>query len=333
MSEETQSARDDETVILARMQDAVEAGALRELLESEGISVATPGLTHRSLLGMAGGYVEIVVRVPGKDLARAKELYEGFRATSPAGETEGAAHPRDDDTVRTDRLRRVAVFAAVCLTFGSGHFYARRWRAGFVLAVTELACLGLAYAWPLYWYAIPLIVAADVLGSVGAIGADQRGARATMLVALAPLLGLAALALVPLVRVAMPGVLAGRDMVAACTRAAECESDESVDACIDRAAERVFSGHLPGDRARACAECLDESLCEDVRYDCAECDGLVQLPSPAAPVDRTPGPLGTSADDMQLVVPSLFRSDDPEGMPPEELDELLRALEQRPPTR
>ncbi len=327
--DETTTEGDDETVILARLADAVQAGALAELLESEGISVATPGLTHRSLLGMAGGYVEIVVRVPHKDLARATELYEGLRAVSPpeAGEL-------PEDIQRTDRLRRIAVFAAVCLTFGSGHFYARRWRAGASIAAVELGALALVFFWsPLFWYAIPGLVLADVLGSVLSIGADQRGERPSGTATAAPLLAVLAVALVPLARTAAPSVLAGPAMVAACTEAVRCEGGESMEQCIARAADRSFAGAGSREHERVCAECLAESRCDDVRSDCAECEGLVTLPTAARPADRARGPLGTSPEDMQRVVPQLFRHEEGEGVPEHDLDDLIRSMGEPPPSR
>jgi hypothetical protein len=55
MSDESENEADAETVILARLSDAVEAGALRELLEAEGDLRLAPGFTHRSMLGIAGG--------------------------------------------------------------------------------------------------------------------------------------------------------------------------------------------------------------------------------------------------------------------------------------
>lgn len=301
---------DDETAILTRLQDPIEARALRAFLESEGIAVATPGLEHRSLLGLAGGYVEIVVRVPHGDRARAEELLATFRAKPEVSPTDDE---RPEDRARTDRLRRIAVFAACTITFGGGHFYARRWRTGGVLLAIEVFALILAFAWPAYWYALLGVIAADALGSVLLIGADQRGEQPSVLANAAPLLAIVAIAVIGLSRIAVPGLYAGRDMLAACARASECEGPETVAACVDRAAGLTFVGLRDGARERACAECLDESLCEDLRFDCPECAGLVSLPTPSSPVDRTRGPVGTSPEDMQIVIPQLFddRRSDP----------------------
>lgn len=259
------------------------------------------------------------------------------RAPEPGPERDETDTPADaeaeaDAPARTDRLARIAFFVGVGLTFGTGHFYARRAVAGRWLLATELAALGLSFAWPAFFYAIPLIVLCDVVGSVRTIRADQRGTAPGLLVRAAPVFALLGVLAIPGVRVAAPGALAGPQRVAACTRAHECGSDESIEACVARAADEVFAGQGDAARAAACAVCLDESLCEDLHYDdCLECAGLVQLPTPTTPVEPPSGPLGTSPDDLQMVVPTLFRTDEPQGMPEEDLDALLRSLEQAPP--
>ena len=273
----------EETEILVRLTDAVEAGALAELLEAEGIAVATPGLHHRSMLGMVGAYVEIVVRVPRADLARAREILAAQHTSDGAASTA----PDDDDAPRTDRLARIAVFAAVTLTFGSGHFYARRNRAGAILLALEGATIALAFAMPPFAYAILGIVVADVVGSTLSITADQRGVPPPTLARLAPLVAIAAILAVPAVRAFAPSVLAGRTLVAVCRSAAECHG-EPADACIDRNAGRVFEGRSPSrEQASDCAECLaDSPTCGEAVLDCGVCAGLARLPQREAPSDR-----------------------------------------------
>jgi hypothetical protein len=299
----TEPETNDDTVILARLSDVVEARALRALLESEDIAVATPGLEHRALLGIAGGYVDIVVRVPNKDLSRAQELLDSLRASTPPDEAED---DKPEEKPRTDRLRRIAVFAACTLTFGCGHFYARRWRSGWIILAVEVIAIALALALPVFAFSLGGIVLADIVGSVGLIGADQRGAPPSMLARYAPWIAVLSVLAIPGARGAMPNLFAGRSMVAACARASECGSAESVDACIARAADATFEGRSFYGREETCAACLDESLCEDAPLDCAECAGLVSLPMPE-PRSHTQLPPGTSADDLQIVIPDLFR--------------------------
>jgi len=325
MSDDTSKNDDgEETVILARMTDGVEAGTLAELLASEGIPVATPGLEHRSLFGMAGGFVDIVVRVPKKDLARAKELQESLRASTPVEKSDETP----EEKPRTDRLRRVAVFTSIWLPFGGGHFYARRWSAGFAFLALQIMTLVLAFEWPLFWYAMPFTALADMFGAVGLIRADQRGLRPIFPVQLAPLVAVLVVSTIPMARAFAPALLAGPAMTRACERAAECEGGQAIGECISHAADRTFAGL--GSRAQdvACAECLDESLCEDIRFDCSECDGLVHLPAPAARASE--GPRDTSADDMVHVIPTLFREEH-DAVPAADLDAILRAMEDLPP--
>lgn len=318
----------EETVILARMTDAVQAGALRELLENEGISVSTPGMEHRSLLGIAGGYVEILVRVPKKDLARAQELQESIRSSTPVDPPESGA---PEEKARTDRLRRIALFAAIWLPFGGGHFYARRWGTGFFFLALQLATVACAFVWPLFWYAIPWVAIADAVGAVRMIGADQRGEAPDILARMAPVLALVVVLLVPGARGLAPHLLAGDAMVRACRRASECAGGEEVDRCIAAAADRTFAGSGTRARDRDCAECLEESLCEDIPFECSECDGLVHLPAATRPAEPIPGLFGAGADDLVHVVPTLFPADHPSGPPSPEMDDLLRLLDEAPP--
>jgi hypothetical protein len=314
----------DETAILVRMQDAVEVGALKELLEAEGIPVATPGLTHRSLLGMAGAYVEIVVRVPSKDIARAKELLDAFRTEQPPEAPESPA-----DRPRTDRLVRVAVFAACVLTFGSAHFYARRRVPGAILLGLEVVAIGLSmFGAPLFLYAIPGIVLADALGAARLVRGDQRGTPAPLGEVVGPALAALAFGLVPMSLGIAPRLVAGEAAVRACEMADACGAEETLAMCIDRAATRTFGGHGTRDGDRDCADCLEETTCMRADDDCAICDGRVRL---VPTVDTSAGPLGTGPGDLQMPIPSLFERTDDGVDHAADLDALMRALEAMPP--
>ncbi len=69
-------------VHLATLQDPVVAEMVRDLLADHGIPTATPGLMHRSLFGVAGGFVSIRLEVPHSDLSRARRLLEAFFGAS-----------------------------------------------------------------------------------------------------------------------------------------------------------------------------------------------------------------------------------------------------------
>jgi hypothetical protein len=67
---------DNDLVVLKVLHDPLQAELLREALVREGIVVACPGLQHRSLLGMVGSFIEIVLRVPATDLERAHQIVD-----------------------------------------------------------------------------------------------------------------------------------------------------------------------------------------------------------------------------------------------------------------
>lgn len=318
----TDDPRDDETQILARMSDAVEAGALRDLLETEGIAVSTPGLTHRSMLGIAGGYVDIIVRVPKKDLERAREIYDGLRTASPP------IDERPEDRPRTDRNRRVAVFAALWLPVGGGSFYARRTRVGLAFLALQAACVGLALAWPPFWYGVLGVPIVDAISSVLWIGSLQHGRPAPIVARVGPALAAAMIALVPLSLVAAPSLYAGRAMVAACAKAAECGGPAQA-ACVAQAAQVAFEGRGSTAREADCAQCLEQVTCDQSYAQCGLCRGLVELPLPRE--DVLHGPVGTTPDDLQRVVPDIFGRHGSDGAPEHDLDEMLRAIEDTPP--
>ena len=69
-------------VHLATWHDPIVAQMVCELLVDHGIPTATPGLMHRSLFGVAGGFVSIRLEVPEADLHRARELLEAFFGAS-----------------------------------------------------------------------------------------------------------------------------------------------------------------------------------------------------------------------------------------------------------
>ncbi len=257
------------------------------------------------MLGMLGTYVEIVVRVPRRDLERAKELHALLRrapeqtsgegtdepgapsaaASPPAADHAPPAAGDDEAPPRSDRLGRVAAFAALTLTFGAGHWYARRRRVAALLLVLEIACIGVSFAFPVLWYAVLGIVLADVLGSTSWIAAERAGAPAPPMGRAAPLIAVAAIALIPAWRWLAPASFAGGAASRACELAAACGGELS-GACVDRAAQRTLEGRQGHDAA--CADCLEGVGCEDAAAECGICYGLVRLPASPSPA---PSPL------------------------------------------
>lgn len=168
---EGDEAEDLVTVVVSH--DANEAALLKGLLEDHGIVVATPGLEHRGMLGMAGSFVKIPIKVPRRDLAEAQAL---LQALNEGGDDD---EPDEDESdaipEEAPRRRRIAIFVACVLTFGSGHFYVRQNVAGLVLALIELsAIIVLCGGEPVAAALLAGCVLADIVGSFAAVRRQER---------------------------------------------------------------------------------------------------------------------------------------------------------------
>ena len=147
---------------------------IKAFLENAGLIVATPGLEHRSMLGMAGSFVKIPIKVPRRDEEEARELLEALDADEEHEPAEESG--RDSLVGEAPRQRRIAIFVSCVLTFGAGHFYVRETMAGLVLLTLEVAavvavCAGL----PLAGVVIFGCVLTDLVGSVRTVGRLERG--------------------------------------------------------------------------------------------------------------------------------------------------------------
>ena len=169
---EGDEAEDLVTVVVSH--DANEAALLKGLLEDHGLVVATPGLEHRSMLGMAGSFVKIPIKVPRRDLAEAEALLEALNEGGDEDEDED--EDEDDIPEEAPRRRRIAIFVACVLTFGCGHFYVRQNVAGLVLALIELsAMVVLCGGEPLAAALLAGCVLADIVGSFAGVSRQERG--------------------------------------------------------------------------------------------------------------------------------------------------------------
>ena len=134
----------DEQVLVREFQDEQEASVFIELLASEGITASAPGLAHRGMLGVVGGYISVPVRVSSADAERARELLTLFQTEveslydgdQPATYRDAPARQLPD----TPRRPLVARFAAFVFPLGGGHFYTRSYPTAWLLL--WLACLG-----------------------------------------------------------------------------------------------------------------------------------------------------------------------------------------------
>jgi hypothetical protein len=177
-------------VTIARLHDPVRAEMLRELLSRQGIPAAAPGAFHRGLLGPLGAYIVIPLQVPARHEARARALLADVQAPEkgwevidengrqPAGRTLGW-EPEGDAEERgpRPRIKRIAAFCAVGMTFGCGHFYARAMVAGGLLLAAELGVLLLGVpggTW-LTFLALPFLIGVDLVGSALAVDRHNAG--------------------------------------------------------------------------------------------------------------------------------------------------------------
>lgn len=166
---EGDEAEDLVTVVVCH--DPNEAALLKGLLEDQGLVVATPGLEHRAMLGMAGSFVKIPIKVPRRDEAEAKALLAAL-------DTEDGEADEGDDVLPEEapRRRRIALFVACAMTFGTGHFYVRENAAGLLLLVLEAVSLSLLCAGePLGGVVVFGCVLADIGGSLRAVRRQERG--------------------------------------------------------------------------------------------------------------------------------------------------------------
>jgi hypothetical protein len=265
--------RGEERVELLRTHDPLRGEMLRELLESEGIPVATPGLEHRAMLGVIGGHVEIVVQVPRRDLERARALIAALDAAPLEGPDLRDEDPLEERAVVGYReaarapstvfgkRRRVAVIASMVLP-GGAHVYVSQWRSAALIAAVEIAALVLAgVGVPFAILLLPLAVLADILGGTWHCERMARGETAPSLRRFGPELvatlaaGWVGLMMTP----AGASWAAGPRSTLICEYRTECWGTE-LRACLWETAGSGLERHvLPG-----CEACLRDA------DDCAE---------------------------------------------------------------
>jgi hypothetical protein len=271
-----------ESAILLRTPDAMRARLVRALLEEEGIAVATPGLEHHSLMPHVGSAIEIIVRVPRAELARARALVDEMER-----EVEEEPVPAESAPYRetakakpaplAPRLKRVAVVAA-CIVPGGAHFYVQRYAlAAVVIAGYAAVIAAIALAVPAAAFLLPLVWLGDVVG--GLEGCDEArdpksGARWRRFAApgvLAATAAWAGVALGPL----LP-TLAGEDARTTCDFERRCAGADDEHACLLRGANDRLDGRVV---SPDCAACLRAHPgCDDASARCDVC--WPEAPSP-----------------------------------------------------
>ncbi|RKH61326.1 putative signal transducing protein [Corallococcus aberystwythensis] len=88
------SLPDHDFQLLTTCGDASEAALVRSLLEADNIPCIIQGEQHRSMLGVAGAYIELRVLVPARELEHARELLKSVSQEEPPP---GVATSAQDD--------------------------------------------------------------------------------------------------------------------------------------------------------------------------------------------------------------------------------------------
>lgn len=161
--------------VLLRTGDTVRAEMIVQLLEGEGMHVVASGLSHRSLLGVVGTFVEVAILVPRSDLGRARELVEALEdqgeATVPS--------VGDDDAADQDlpsRSKAVAAFAAFIVPLGGAHMYVHQYGRAALFAAVQIGLVTVSAKThlPAVGFA-PIVMLADYLAA--AYECDRRAGR------------------------------------------------------------------------------------------------------------------------------------------------------------
>lgn len=156
-----------------------DAALVRAMFDAHGIPIVVGAEQHAAMLGgLAGSFLSLDIFVDEADAEEAHALLRDLRAHEQAAEP---APDQDDDDepddervpieVRVDRRRRtgVVLLLACCVTFGTGHMFARAWLRGLFLAGLEVFALSRLVVAPVEG---ALLLAATVL--TDAIGAVVR---------------------------------------------------------------------------------------------------------------------------------------------------------------
>ena len=159
----------DTQVLIYTFGDGYAAEMFVELLRSEGISAAATGLQHRGMLGIAGSYIQVPVRVAGVNAEAAQELLTLFQSSSSV-ESPYRGLSKAEEKEEIPRLKRIALMAAFSVPVGGGHFYARAYPAAWTMSALSLVGL-ISLSTDIGWlHALPLgVVLADLLLGHGAV--------------------------------------------------------------------------------------------------------------------------------------------------------------------
>jgi hypothetical protein len=177
-------------VIVHRSFDPVQAELLGDILRDAGLAARVIGTRSGAAIGVGQVIMELHIEVPTSQAGQATDFLEAYFATDgqqllrEAGELDEDDDDSDDEDAAPASPRRAVLAAGVALVMplGAGHVYARRpWTAA-VLAAAHV--VGIRYLFSHHWVDMltgglifAFLVAADVVGAVRAVRAEQRGAH------------------------------------------------------------------------------------------------------------------------------------------------------------
>ena len=194
-------------VIVHRTYDPLQADMLRDLLGDAGVPVRVTGTRSGAIIGAAQNILEVTLAVPESQAGEATDFLEAFFSTSgdgavadsasalpgdaveaagedDGGEDDGGEDDDDDDAAaRAQPLRPLLAAGSAFLTFGVGHLYARRPATAVALLLGQLVAMALLiigdswYAWTVGLTALGAIVGCDIVGSMLAVRAHEKGVR------------------------------------------------------------------------------------------------------------------------------------------------------------
>ena len=179
----------DSYVIVHRSYDPIEAELLGELLRDAGVNARVTGTRSGAMIGVAQNILEVQIAVPSQQAGQATDFLEAYFSdeaiASASLEADGDDEDDDGDAEpAADRpVRPLLAAGSAFLTFGVGHFYARRPATGMALLVGQLVAMRFLFAgdgwkeWTVGLVALGGVVLCDLVGSALAARAHGRGVR------------------------------------------------------------------------------------------------------------------------------------------------------------
>lgn len=187
----------DSYVIVHRSYDPIEADLLGDLLRDAGVSARVTGTRSGAMIGVGQNILEVQIAVPSEQAGQATDFLEAYfsdeaiasasaaldDASAAAGEA-GEDDEDDESEAVADRpVRPLLAAGSAFLTFGVGHFYARRPATGMALIVGQLVAMRFLFTgdgwkeWTVGLVALGGVFLCDLVGSVLAARAHGRGVR------------------------------------------------------------------------------------------------------------------------------------------------------------